>query len=110
MSLNTTTNGEPIQTVYVYRYDYHRIEFGRGLVIPTVHYTGYQSCLTKPDIPDKPNNWNKNQIIETIKVDTTKMTARPIDDYFKKILFIWNDTEFKNNYNSWHEWIKQFEI
>ena len=107
MSLNTSTNGEPIQTLYVYRYDFMRFEYGRGFEIP--HYTGYQCSLSKPEIPKVPSDWNRNYMIETIIVDTTKMTARPIDDYFKKILFIWNDDEYKKNYTEWREWIRQYE-
>ena len=108
MSLNTTTNGEPIQTIYVYRYDYHHFEYGRGFDIP--HLQGYEAVLTKPEILDVPSEWNKNKMIEIIKVDTTKMTARPIDDYFHKILFVWNDDEFKKNYSEWREWVKQYEV
>ena len=101
MSLNTTTNGEPIQTIYVYRSDRYYYEGGRGFDIP--HVQGYSASLYKPDIVDG------NKLIEVIKVDTTRMTARPIDDYFHKILFIWNDEEFKQKYNEWKEWIKQYE-
>ena len=112
MSLNTTTNGEPIQTVYVYRYDYYRRQFGggMGLLEEPMHLTGYAACLYEPDIPEKPSKWNNNKMIEIIKVDTTRMTARPIDDYFHKILFIWSDEEFKEKYNNWREWIKRYEI
>ena len=108
MSLNTTTNGEIIQTVYVYRYDFHKIEYGRGGMIK--HYVGYSSRLTKPKIPKTPSQWNSNHMIEIIKVDTSKMTARPIDDYFHKILFVWNDDTYNTYYNEWREWIRQYEV
>lgn len=108
MSLNTSTNGEPLQTVYVYRYYHYHLEYGRG-GIPTL-LKGYSATLYKPDLPSETSEWNKDAIIEVITVDTTKMTARPIDDYFKRILFVWNDDEYKNNYTSWREWIKQYEV
>ena len=107
MSLNHSTNGERIQTIYVYRYDYRQFEPGRGFDFP--HYVGYQASLEKPYIPDEPRENNKNQMIEIIKVDTEKMHRMPIDDYFKKILFVWNDEKYKKKYEKWREWIKEFE-
>lgn len=108
MSLNTTTNGERYQTIYVYRYDYYSFEFGHGFDFP--HYIGYQASLNKPYIPQEPNERNKNKLIEVIKVDTDKMKSKPIDDYFHKILFVWSDEKYKRKFNKWREWIRNFEV
>lgn len=108
MSLNTSTDGKPIQILYVYRYDYIHFEFGRGFDLP--HYKGYEASLNKPYIPTTPGlTNNKSYMIEVIKLDTRLMTARPIDSYFKKIKFVWNDEKFKRKFNQWREFIKQFE-
>lgn len=101
MSLNTTTNGERFQTVYVYRYDYYYIAPGYGFNYP--HLVGYTASLNKPDLNEK------ERMIEILTLDTEKMTARPIDDYFKKILFVWNDDKYKRKYNKWREWVRAFE-
>ena len=108
MSLNHSTNGERFQTIYVYRYDYIHFEFGRGFNLP--HYVGYEATLEEPFIPKADNPNNKNKMIEIIKVDTEKMHRMPIDDYFKKILFCWNDDKYKKKYEKWREWIKEFEV
>ena len=108
MSLNTTTNGERYQTIYVYRYDHYSFEPGHGFDFP--HYMGYQASLDKPYIPQEPSETNKNKLIEVIKVDTNKMTAKPIDDYFHKILFVWSDEKYKRKFNNWREWIRNFEV
>ena len=108
MSLNTTTNGEPIQTLYIFRYDHKSYPFKQGFDVG--HLKGYSCVLNRPYIPPVKTGVDNSKIIEVIKVDTTKMTARPIDDYFKKILFNWTDDKYERNYNEWRQWIKQYEV
>ena len=108
MSVNHYTDGKRFQTVFIYKCNHYYFELGRRVNFP--HFEGYTSTLTETYIPKVVNGNNGDKLIETIKIDTEKMTSMPIDDYFEKILFVWNVDEYKKNYKEWRKWIKQFEV
>ena len=105
MSLNTTTDGKQIQTIYVYKHPFLYYDYQFTLCFTTYekNFIRYVASLSKPNIVE-------DNIIEIIKIDTSKMTAKPIDDYFKKILFNWPEEKYKKKYSSWRNWIRQYEI